>query len=121
VVLGAVAADLVVSEALDFVNKLQGETPAPLAAVMLNRTFPSVPPTINPADYPAELQAGLDYWRERAAGEEAAIDRLREGLGQFETKFGKKLPLYRLPEVGAFNEPVPKDELLAWMQAAVRV
>ncbi len=120
-VLVAVAEDLVVSEALDFVHKLQGETPAPLAAVMLNRTFPPLPQNLNPDAYPVELQAGLDYWRERSAGEQLAIDRLRDGLVQFESKFGKTLPLYRLPEVGAFTEPVPKDELLAWMQAAERL
>jgi anion-transporting ArsA/GET3 family ATPase len=121
VVLVTVAEDLVVSEALDFVNKLQAETPAPLAAVMLNRSFPSLPPNLNPEGYPAELQPGVDYWRERASGEQAAVDRLCEGLAEFESKFGKTMPLYRLPEVGAFTEPVPKEELLAWMQAAVRV
>jgi anion-transporting ArsA/GET3 family ATPase len=121
VVLVAVAEDLVVSEALDFVNKLQAETPAPLAAVMLNRTYPPFPGQLNPEGYPAELEPGIDYWRERANGEQAAIERLHEGLAQFESKFSKTLPLYRLPEVGAFSEPVPKDELLAWLQAAVRV
>jgi anion-transporting ArsA/GET3 family ATPase len=121
VVLVAVAEDLVVSEALDFVTKLQAETPAPLAAVMLNRTFPLLPQDLRPEVYPADLQAGLEYWRERVEGEQAAIDRLREGLTQFESEFGRTLPLYRLPEVGAFTEPVPKEELLAWMQAAVRV
>jgi arsenite-transporting ATPase len=121
VVLVAVAEDLVVSEALDFVDKLQAETPAPLAAVMLNRTFPPMPEALNPEDYPEVLRPGVQYWRERGASEQAAIDRLREGLVQFSAKFDRPLPLYRLPEVGAFTEPVPKDELLTWMQAAVRV
>ncbi|WP_141735383.1 ArsA family ATPase [Oligoflexus tunisiensis] len=121
VVLVTVAEDLVVSEALDFVDKLQAETPAPLTAVMLNRTFPPLPDQLNAADYPEVLRPGVEYWRDRVTSEQAAIDRLREGLTQFSTKFGRNLPLYRLPEVGAFTEPVPKDELLTWMQAAVRV
>lgn len=121
VVLVAVAEDLVVSEALDFVDKLQSDTPAPLAAVMLNRCFPAMPEALNPDIYPVTIRAGLDYWRQRVTSEQLAVDRLREGLAQLATKFDRNLPLYRLPELGAFTEPVPKEELLAWMQATVRV
>lgn len=121
VVLVAVAEDLVVSEALDFVDKLQADTPAPLAAVMLNRCFPALPKNLDRAVYPGALQAGLDYWQNRAGAEQAAIDRLKAGLEQVAAKFGKALPLYRLPEQGAFTEPLPKEELLAWMRGAVRV
>jgi anion-transporting ArsA/GET3 family ATPase len=120
VLLVTVPEDLVVSEALDFVTKLQSETPAPLAAVMLNRCFPPVP-ALDPGAYPPPLQPALQYWQERAAKEAAATDRLREGLDQFAVKFGKALPLLRFPETGAFPEPVPKDQLLTWMEAAQRV
>ncbi|MDQ3233300.1 MAG: hypothetical protein M3Q07_15900, partial [Pseudobdellovibrionaceae bacterium] len=109
------------SEALNFVGKLQAETPAQLAGVMLNRSFPPLPDNLNPEAYPANLVPGLEYWRERAASEQAAITRLQDGLAEFRSKFNKDLPVYQFPEFGAFSEPVPKDELLAWMQAAVRV
>src|SRR6478735_7598593 len=93
VILVAVAEDLVVSEALDFVNKLQTDTPAPLASVMLNRCFPHLPPDVNPVAYPETLQAAVNYWRERSNAEQQAIERLSEGLDQFAVKFGKALPL----------------------------
>ncbi len=121
VILVAVAEDLVVSEALDFSAKLQADTPAPLAAVMINRCFPTSPEALKVESYPEALQVGIKYWQDRVSSEQAAIQRLQEGLAQNQAKNGRNLPIFRLPEFGAFTEPLQQSELLAWMEAAVRV
>ncbi len=121
VVLVAVAEDLVVSEALDFAGKLQADTPAPLAAILVNRCFPQLVSGVVRENYPPAIQAGCEYWQERALAERIAMDRLRDGLQENETKFGKKLPLFGLPERGAFMEPLSKEELLAWIEGGLRL
>lgn len=122
VLLVAVPEDLVVAEALDFVARLHQETPAPLAALVLNRCFPPFPAQKDAAPAPPELAGGLGHWQARAAAEAESIQRLREGLQQFAgSKGGRHFPVFQLAERGAFKEPLNAAEVKSWIAGAVRL
>lgn len=116
VVLVTVPEDLVVSEALDFTERLQKETPASLASIFLNRCFPAAPSIEAPASLTPALQAGFAYWQARSQAEALSTSRLRAGLEELAQKSGRPaLPIYTLEEKGAFAEPLRAAELLAWL------
>ncbi|MCX6128799.1 MAG: hypothetical protein NTX25_07010 [Proteobacteria bacterium] len=121
VVLVAVAEELVISEALEFSSRLRLETKAPLTTVLVNRLFPKLPSDLDNSRYPSNIQVGIDYWQKRRAGEQRAIDRLREGLATQSSSSGQALSLYALEESGAFNEPLVAAELVRWLEAAIKL
>lgn len=120
VVLVTVPEDLVISEALDFTERMQLESPAHLSAVIINRCFPAVPtsePTFTPA-----LKAGFEYWKSRTTAEARSIDRLRSGLAQLaKNRAQEPWPIYTLEERGAFDEPLAAAELDAWLGALAAI
>lgn len=121
VLLVTVPEELVVTEAIDFVSRLHRETPAPLAAIALNRCFPNFPAAQSGAA-PAALEGGLAYWQSRVAAEAQSTERLLEGLKQFaESEGGRLFPVIGLPERGAFPEPVAAADIHSWIAGAVRL
>ncbi len=117
VLLVTVPEELVIAEALDFVDRLQRETPAPLAAIAVNRCFPAFPPVASDAAQ-TDLAGALKYWETRVAAEAKSLDRLLTGLKDMG---GRELPVFRLGERGAFTEPLQAEEVRAWIGGAARL
>ncbi len=118
VALVTVPEDLVVGEALDFTARLQRESPAKVAALILNRCFPGVPAGATDLSLTPALLPGLDYWSHRAQSEQQSRQRLKEGLARIPREDGRAWPVYLLPERGAFDEPLDPQLMNEWLKEA---
>ena len=119
VALVTVAEELVISEAIDFIGRLQKETQAPLASVIVNRCLPAWKESTGTVALPGSLQRASDYWRDREADEARNLQRLQEAIAQSPDGFAPALS--RLPDYGAFTEPLDTKALLAWIQQAEKL
>lgn len=117
VALVAVAEELVISEALDFISRLQKETAVPLRSVIVNRCFPQWKPDAGPL--PEELKKAVAYGAHRQEDEAKNIRRLHAGM--VKRPEDKDLILYKLQDLGAFPEPLEAATLLKWIDQAERV
>lgn len=115
VALVTVPEELIVSEALDFSQKLSMNSPAQISAVIANRTWPSV--TQGSTDIPESLRFSVAYWDDQAKAQRQNLERLQSGL----KSINPNIPVYSLEERGSFPEPFVKAEMEAWIEGAKRL
>lgn len=110
VVYVATPEELVISEALDFIPKLQAKSPARLAGIIVNRVPPAAQRLL---PISAQTTAFLDARQARAT---AALRMLRSGLDAL-AGAGMRLDAWVLPELGAISEPLAPGFGSDWLRA----
>ncbi len=113
VALVTVPEELIVSEALDFTQKLAKNSPAAIEAVIANRVWPSYP-EVSHANVHPELSPALEYWQAQSDAQAKNLDKLAKGLHEINSS----LPLFVLEERGSFHEPFENAEMLSWIEGA---
>ncbi len=116
VALVTVPEELIVSEALDFTQKLAKNSPAAIEAVIANRLWPEYP-EVSHAEIHPELTPALAYWRAQSEAQTQNLKKLADGLKELNSS----IPLFVLEERGSFREPFVKDDMLAWIEGAKKV
>ncbi len=114
VALVTVPEELIISEALDFSQRLAKESPASLTTVIANRCWPKVP---SDQVLSSELEVSRQYWLQQQKAQGKNLERLREGLKGIDTQ----LPIMVLEERGAFAEPLNSAEMQAWIEGAKKL
>lgn len=115
VALVTVPEELIISEALDFSEKLEKNSPARVSAVIVNRLWPSLDGDV--PSVPGALRTSLDYWEQQQKAQSKNLERLRSGL----KSTSPDVPIYVLEERGSFSEPFDKSVMEAWIEGAKKV
>lgn len=108
---------LVVSETLEFLEKLQQSSPAPVAAVLCNRYSQLDKEASNFATPDALLAEAFRHFIDRDAETQRSFKQLLDGMKSHHPH----IPLYTLQEKGMWQEPMDDLAALAWLNAAVEV
>ena len=115
VALVTVPEELIISEALDFSQRLVEESPATLTAVIANRCWPDLPPSTQAL--PPGLEVSRSYWEGQQKAQAKNLERLDEGLQAIDPK----LPILVLEERGAFGEPLDIEMMQTWIEGAKKL
>ncbi|MFW7377645.1 MAG: ArsA family ATPase [Oligoflexus sp.] len=113
--------ELVISEALDFSQRLFNEVPSSVSHIAVNRCL-SVKQQILPSEEEAEEEGigfALGYLRRRILSERKNLQNLRDGLSKIYTQSQELAPrLSLLPDRGAIDEPLPPGFAKHWFAEA---
>jgi arsenite-transporting ATPase len=92
--------DLVVSETLDFLPKLQATAPSPIVGLIVNKVLAVVPEaSANKAD---------NFIHERKGKTISAMQELKQGLAGLQVQ-GLDMPIFSIKEYPVINMPLEKD------------
>ncbi len=97
--------DLVVSETLDFLPKLQSAAPSPLVGLVVNKVLAEFPHEIEPV--PASNKADV-FIHERQAKTVQAMQDLKKGLAGIRIQ-GVDMPIFSVKEYPVIKMPLQKD------------
>ncbi|MES2745253.1 MAG: ArsA-related P-loop ATPase, partial [Bdellovibrionota bacterium] len=112
VVLVTVPEELIVSEALDFSQKLAKNSPAEITAVIANRCWPQLSDDM--PNIPDSLKFSVDYWSAQEKAQKKNLERLQSGL----KTINPTTPIYVLEERGSFPEPLDPKAMTLWIEGA---
>ncbi|MBC7658449.1 MAG: hypothetical protein H7249_01945 [Chitinophagaceae bacterium] len=115
VALVTVPEELIISEALDFSQRLAKDSPATLTTIIANRLWPEVPGSSRPLD--GSLEASRAYWISQRKSQSENLVRLKDGI----FAINPKLPIVVLEECGAFEEPLAAQTMQDWIEGAKKL
>ncbi len=115
VVLVTVPEELIVSEALDFSQKLAKNSPAEITAVIANRCWPQLSDDM--PNIPDSLKFSVDYWSAQEKAQKKNLERLQSGL----KTINPTTPIYVLEERGSFPEPLDPKAMTLWIEGAKKL
>lgn len=107
--------ELIISEALDFSQRLAKDSPASLTTVIVNRRWPDISSSAGPLS--PDLEASRAYWERQQEAQGQNIERLQAGLKAIDPE----LPVWVLEERGAFAEPLDVAAMQAWIEGAKKL
>lgn len=115
IALVTVPEELIISEALDFSQRLAKDSPAVLTSVIVNRRWPDIHPEAKLVD--ERLEVSRAYWEQQQNAQGKNLERLQEGLKAMDPK----LPIWVLEERGSFAEPLDVPAMQAWIEGAKKL
>jgi arsenite-transporting ATPase len=115
VALVTVPEELIVSEALDFSQRLAKSSPARICAVIANRCWPKPPDEWRGVS--EHMARSVEYWAEQQASQARNLERLQTGLKAVDPA----MPIYALEERGSFAEPLDPAAMSLWIEGARRL